>query len=55
MHYINSLEQLHYEQGQLEAALKMVLRFNLSVKEAAEALSIPVKELMDYMKKHDKS
>lgn len=42
-------------EGKLEAALKMVRRFNLSVKEAAEELSIPVKELMDYMKKHDKS
>jgi len=29
-------------------------RFNVSVKEAAEEASISVKELMDYIKQHDK-
>jgi predicted transposase YdaD len=41
-------------EGKLESAFKMIQRFNLSVKEAAEALSIPMKDLLDYIKQHDK-
>jgi hypothetical protein len=41
--------------GKLEMALKMVRRFNVSAQIAAEEASVSVKELMDYMKKHDKS
>jgi predicted transposase/invertase (TIGR01784 family) len=42
-------------EGRLEMALKMVRRFNVSVKEAAEEACVSVKELMDYIKKHDNS
>ena len=47
-------EQKGKLEGKLESAFKMIQRFNLSVKEAAEALSIPMKDLLDYMKQHDK-
>lgn len=42
-------------EGKLDAALLMVKEFNHSVKEVAERLGIPVKDLMDYIKQHDKS
>jgi len=42
------------QQGKLEMALELVRRFNVSVKVAAASASISVKELMDYIKQHDK-
>jgi 5-enolpyruvylshikimate-3-phosphate synthase len=52
----NLTRQIYAEgelKGKLEMALKMMRRFNISVKEAAEEASVSVKELIDYMKKHN--
>lgn len=69
MAYMNTIERLAVEQGiqqgmqqgiqqgmqqgRLELAIKMVRRFNLSVKEAAEEASVSVKELMDRLNQEE--
>jgi predicted transposase/invertase (TIGR01784 family) len=42
-------------EGKLETAFETVRRFNVTVKQAAEAASVSVNELMDYIKQHDNS
>ncbi|AHF01961.1 hypothetical protein THIAE_09510 [Thiomicrospira aerophila AL3] len=57
MAYMTSMERIAMQEGRLEGklemALKMINRFNLSVKEAAEEASVSVNDLMDYLKKHE--
>jgi predicted transposase YdaD len=42
-------------EGKLEMAVKMINRFNLSVKEAADEASVSVKDLIDYLNKHEQT
>lgn len=39
--------------GKFEAALLMIQRFNMSVKDVAEELKIPIKELMERLSQND--
>ncbi len=41
-------------EGKLEAGLAMIREFNLSVKDVAEKLSIPLKDLMDRLNQDEK-
>lgn len=63
MAYVTSMERIAMQEGmqqgelkgRLETAFETVRRFNVSVKQAAEAANVSVKDLVDYMNQREKS